>query len=100
MVRALCLLLLAADAAQAQTASAPPTFEVSSVKPSGRELFRDRLGAPLDPWMRGGPGTNNPGQISLTNASLRTIIVTAYGVKPYQIAGPAALDAAGYNIVA
>lgn len=50
--------------------------------------------------MRGGPGSGNPGQISFTSASLITLIASAYGVKAYQISGPAWFDAVSFDIVA
>ena len=46
------------------------------------------------------PGSGDPGQISLASASLKTIIVSSYGVKRYQVSGPDWLEARGYNIVA
>ena len=101
MTRALvCFYFCAACAALAQTADAPPVFEVASIKPSVRDQMTDILGAVVPAWMRGGPGTRDPGQISFTNASLKTLIANAYGVKPYQISGPTWLDVVGFNIIA
>jgi len=72
------------------------TFEVASVKPAappaadGRMFFGGR----------GGPGTPDPGQITWTNATLKTLLTIAYDVKPYQVNGPAWLDTERYDIIA
>jgi uncharacterized protein (TIGR03435 family) len=89
------VLLLVACVAFGQSA-----FEVASVKPSSRGDMRDRFGAAIESWMRGGPGTPDPGQITFTNASLDSLLVSAYSVKRYQISGPAWLDADGFNVIA
>jgi len=71
------------------------TFEVASVKPSppvppaGGVYF----GPP-----RGGPGTPDPEQITWTYALMKTVLMTAYDVKNYQINGPAWLDSERYDI--
>ena len=72
------------------------TFEVASVKPAappaadGRMFFGGR----------GGPGTPDPGQITWTNATLKTLLTIAYGVKTYQVNGPAWIDTERYDIIA
>ena len=71
------------------------TFEVASVKPSppvpasGGVYF----GPP-----RGGPGTPDPEQITWTYALMKTVLMTAYDVKNYQVNGPAWLDSERYDI--
>jgi len=71
------------------------TFEVASVKqsppvpPAGGVYF----GPP-----RGGPGTPDPEQITWTYALMKTVLMTAYDVKNYQINGPAWLDSERYDI--
>jgi uncharacterized protein (TIGR03435 family) len=95
-----CLCLCIACASFAQTADAPPAFEVASVKVAARGEPRDVLNAVIPLGMRGGPGSSDPGQISFTSASLKTIVASAYGVKRYQVSGPDWLEAGGYNIVA
>lgn len=100
MIRATCLVLLVARAASAQTLDAPPAFEVASIKPSGRGRLIDVLGVVIPLGMRGGPGTDDPAQISFANASLKTLVAAAYGVKRYQVSGPDWLDVAGFNILA
>jgi len=73
------------------------TFEVASVKPSppippnGRVYF----GPP-----RGGPGTPDLEQISWSYATLKSLLMTAYDMKAYQVSGPAWLDTQRYDIVA
>ena len=75
-------------------------FEAASIKPSGKGQLIDVLGVVIPQPMRGGPGTDNPGQISFANASLKTLVAAAYGVKRYQVSGPDWLDVTGFNIVA
>ena len=75
-------------------------FDVGSVKTSAYGDLRDVLNAYFDTWMRGGPGTDDPGRITFKNASLKSLIVSAYGVKRYRISGPDWLDAGGFNIIA
>ena len=99
-IAAACLSLCIAGAAFAQTAAAPVAFEAASVKTSAYGDLRDVLNAYFDTWMRGGPGTNDPGQITFKNSSLKSLVVSAYGVKRYQISGPDWLDAGGFNIIA
>ncbi|HWC96280.1 MAG TPA: TIGR03435 family protein [Candidatus Sulfopaludibacter sp.] len=74
-----------------QNAAGVPAFEAASVKPAGP-------GRGLGP-LRGGPGTNSPGQLSGT-ATLRTLLIRAYDLKAYQIAGPAWLETERYDLVA
>jgi uncharacterized protein (TIGR03435 family) len=85
-------LLLSACAALAQNEPARPVFEAASVKP----VVQSRPG--LGP-LRGGPGTNSPGQLSGA-ASLKALLMRAYELKNYQIAGPAWMDSERYEIVA
>jgi len=86
-------LLLAAVAAHAQS----PTFEVASVKPSAPVPATG--GVYFGP-ARGGPGTPDPEQITWTYPTLKTLLLTAYDLKNYQIAGPAWLDTERYDIIA
>jgi uncharacterized protein (TIGR03435 family) len=73
------------------------TFEVASVKASAPGW--ERGGVYFGP-ARGGPGTADPGQITWTYANLKSMLVTAYDVKAYQINGPAWLDTERYDVVA
>jgi uncharacterized protein (TIGR03435 family) len=49
---------------------------------------------------QGGPGTSDPGQISYSNMTLKSLMVAAYGVKTYQVSGPNWMDAERFDIVA
>jgi len=97
MIRMTVWLLFASVALAQDT---PPAFEVASIKISDRGEMVDILGASFDAWMRGGPGSNDPGRISFTNASLRSMIMSAYEVKRYQISGPLWLATAYFNVLA
>jgi uncharacterized protein (TIGR03435 family) len=98
------LVLFTSCAAFAQTPAATPAFEVATVKPAappttsmgpgGGMRIGIRVGA------RGGPGTSDPGQITYSNMSMKALMVAAYGVKNYQISGPAWIDTERFDIVA
>ena len=69
-------------------------FEVASVRlavpqPNGRVLT----------GVRGGPGTSDPGQI-IYDFPLKALLSSAYGVKRYQVNGPAWLDTEIYEVIA
>ena len=91
----LCLCLgLSCVAAFGQPAS-QPAFEVASVKPAAPQANgQNRL------TMRGGPGSDDPSQISYTNVYLMSILRIAYGAYFYQIVGPSWLGVNGYDISA
>lgn len=78
----------AALAITAGWAQAPPSpsFEVASVKP----------GTP-GPWRESKAGVD---RIDFPNATLRSCLAFAYGVKEYQISGPSWLGDLRYDIVA
>jgi uncharacterized protein (TIGR03435 family) len=91
MIRAVVFLACAlASATQSET---PQTFEAASIKQivstSGRRL------TPLS----GGPGTKSPARLAGT-ANMKTLLKLAYGVKPYQVSGPAWIDTETYEIAA
>ena len=76
----------------AQTAESSPAFEAASVKPS-----------PLSGGgfhLSGGPGTNDPGRITYENVPLRIVLLTAYGVRNYQLTGPDWLNTLRFDIAA
>jgi len=85
----LAAILLSAWALVAQTAP-PLSFEAASVKPAP-----DRGAGSL----RGGPGTNSPGQITGV-VTLKTLILWAYELKPYQLNGPSWMDSERYEVIA
>ena len=83
--------------AQSPAARATAQFEAASVRPS----------APIPPSggvyigpPRGGPGTSDPGLITWSYASLKALLMAAYGMTKYQVSGPAWLDTERYDIVA
>ena len=50
--------------------------------------------------MRGGPGTSDTGQITFTNVTLLAVLLRAYNVKTYQVAGLGWLSSERYDIAA
>jgi uncharacterized protein (TIGR03435 family) len=89
------LMVFTSCAAFGQTAENSPTFEVASVKPAA-PIAGNRIMV----MMRGGPGSPDPGQITYTNVTVKNVLMTAYGVKGFQITGPGWLDSERYDIVA
>jgi uncharacterized protein (TIGR03435 family) len=71
---------------------AQQSFEAASVRPTKGVI----------PWSySGGPGTNDPGQITCKGVTLWDIIVRAYDVRPYQLKGaPSWLDSERFTVVA
>jgi len=87
-----CLAAIISGAAIAQPSPVSQTFEVASIKPT-----------PPQP----GPGVSadwrvTPGGIHIENQTLKGIIIRAYGIDVFQLAGPAWLlrDDAGWDIEA
>ncbi len=78
-----------------QTAQPPLTFEVASVKP-----HPSRPGEAAGSTESGGPGTKDPERIVIVNRTLRTLIITAYGIRGFQIEHPAWMGEKRYDIVA
>ena len=70
----------------AHAADSDVAFEAASVKPAGPSV-RGEMGG-----MRGGPGTGDPGRITIARATLTDLLARAYDVWPDQISGPAWLD--------
>lgn len=98
------LVIFISCAAFGQPANSTPSFEVASVKPAappvssmgpgGGMRFAIRMGA------KGGPGTSDPGQITYSNMSMKSLLVAAYGVKTYQVSGPGWMDTERFDIAA
>jgi uncharacterized protein (TIGR03435 family) len=67
-----------------------PRFEVASVKPAhppDNDRFRSSM-------------KMDPGRVTMTNVQLKRLIMAAYDLKDYQVAGPAWLDSERYDVVA
>src|SRR5213083_998525 len=73
-----------------QSAAAPSSFDVVSVKPAP---------PPTGNNLRVAMG-GDAGRVNLSNVTLKNVMTRAYGVKPHQISGPDWLDSARYDIVA
>lgn len=69
-------------------------FEVASVRPA------PSYSPGVDYRARGGPGTNDPGQVNYPRTFLLSLIREAYGVRSDQISGPDWLRSEPYTIVA
>ena len=91
-------LLAAVFCAWAVQDSAPPSFEVASVKVAappnipGGGMFRARMAR--------GCGTTDPALVRCTGATLKTLLVRAYGVKSYQVEGPEWINTETYDVMA
>jgi uncharacterized protein (TIGR03435 family) len=93
-------LLLAAGALFGQTTTSTLAFEVATVKPSpplDMTKLAEQVKAGKMPRL--GPHVN-ASQAEYTSMSLKNLIATAYGVKDYQISGPAWLATDRFDIVA
>ena len=88
------ILFLASGSALAQSESGPPAFDVASVKPAEPPAPGRRF-TPLG----GGPGTKSPTRLAGT-ASMKALLMRAYGVKSYQVGGPAWMETELYDIAA
>ena len=81
----LALIVLLAATGFAQGSDSHSAFDAASVKLSG--------GDPVIPGvshrMRGGPGTGSPGRITYTQVPLMQVLMKAWDLRDYQIAGPA-----------
>jgi uncharacterized protein (TIGR03435 family) len=98
MIRAMAGMVLAVLVSSGfldgQTADGHPAFEVASVKPAPPPVNG------VDYSMRGGPGTDDPGQITYPRTWLGTLLTMAYGVHFDQIVGPDWFNTEAYSIVA
>lgn len=78
----------------ASAQSPQQSFEVASIRIS-------RPSAPMHARSTGlGAVAQDPGMISLTQISLRSLLMRAYGLKEFQISGPDWIDAARYDVSA
>ena len=84
------VMIITSLASFGQSAPATSAFEAASVKPA----------APSTDGNVRRSFKGDAGRIDYQNATLKSLIMRAYGVKDYQIAGPDWLDSAGYDVVA
>jgi uncharacterized protein (TIGR03435 family) len=75
------------------------TFDAASVKPATPPV-PDGRGRIMMMGPTGGPGTKDPGRIRYPYMSLKNLLMNAYDVKGFQIAGPAWLDTERFDITA
>jgi len=94
-----CLLLIGSAAAALVAQSAPPAakdlpaFEAASIKPDPRA----RMGGE---GSRKQSTTEDPGRITLVNATLQSCIRIAFEIKDYQVSGPSWLEEDRFDISA
>jgi uncharacterized protein (TIGR03435 family) len=85
--------------AQTPTLDRSLTFEVASIKPAQPLIPNARGFIPI-PGPSGGPGTKDPGRINYPYMTLKSVLMTAYNVKNFQVSGPSWLDSERFDIVA
>jgi uncharacterized protein (TIGR03435 family) len=94
-IAAALMALFACTEARSQPTDQPPTFEVASIKPSPPRK-------PGEPQGRVGcfraPGSRT--RFVCARASISTIVLYAYDLKPYQLRPPVATDTSEFNIEA
>jgi uncharacterized protein (TIGR03435 family) len=96
MIRALWLFALVAVNAFGQPpANQPLRFDAATLKADDRPIVFG-----VSAVVRGGPGTPDPGRVTMVQRSLKTLIWDAYGVGPDRIYGPGWLEDARYSISA
>jgi uncharacterized protein (TIGR03435 family) len=84
------VMIITSLASFGQSAPATSAFEAASVKPA----------APSTDGNVRRSFKGDAGRIDYQNVTLKGLIMRAYGVKDYQIAGPDWLNSAGYDVVA
>ncbi len=92
LARLLFTVLGASLAAYGQPATTAK-FEAASIKPAAPSGIRNYV-------MRGGPGTDSPGQLTCFSITLKMLILRAWDLRDYQLVGPSSLDSDKYDIVA
>lgn len=80
LARFLPALLLVSSTALAQV---QPAFDAASLKPADSAFIPG-----VFPQMKGGPGTADPGRITYTRQSLRSLLLKAWGIPTDQLSGP------------
>jgi uncharacterized protein (TIGR03435 family) len=103
-----CALLVASVllscAGATQTTAATPSFEVATIKAAAPPTMKGsgdgNMRIAMFMGKQGGPGTSDPGQITYSSVTPKSLMVAAYGVKSYQISGPSWMDTERFDIVA
>jgi uncharacterized protein (TIGR03435 family) len=72
------------------------SFEVTSVKPSPPPGPNGGISRQV----HGGPGSSDPGTVTLTSIDLLSLVTMAYGINAYQLVGPDWLGTARFDIAA
>jgi uncharacterized protein (TIGR03435 family) len=85
----ICQLAIAQPVDRAATRES--RFEVVAIKPFAPQPQELGRKAGLGLGMRGGPGTNDPGEVTFTG-SIKSLIIASYSVRSYQVSGPSWLD--------
>jgi len=78
----------------AQDSLSRPEFEVASVRPAAP----DPPGEALPGIFRGGPGTSDPGTFTVRFVLLRDLLRRAYGLRTFQVVGPAWVNNTHYDL--
>lgn len=89
------ILLIPIAAVCSQTEVTKLEFDASSIKPAGPFSPGQKIGP------SGGPGSSDPGRVTMARTSLSGLIIDAYNVWPDQIVGPEWINDAvnsGYSI--
>lgn len=84
---AIMVALLTPCLALAQAGDSSLAFEAASVKPAGPAVSGEVSGG-----MHGGPGTSDPGRITIHRGTLSELLARAYDVQRDQISGPAWIE--------
>jgi len=87
------IVVFAAGLAGGQSVSQSPAFEAASLKVAAKRFIPGVSGR-----MNGGPGTGDPGRIVYTQIPLMQLLMKAWDVEYYRIAGPAWLKAPGADL--
>jgi len=91
------LALFVCGAPYGQAADQPLEFEVASVKPAPPRKEGEPRGMM---GCFGGPGSKDPVRYSCAKASVSMMVLTAYGIKNYQLRPPFSPDADQFNVEA
>jgi len=80
----------------AVSAFGQPAFEVASIKASPPQV----MGVPMRTGVRGGPGSSDPGLVTMENMDLFSLVAMAYGLQRHQLVAPDWLGSTRFSISA